>query len=62
MKISAQELYKRLTVNYDLIGKKGVINFTLKDLTISIESRDTVGNLIQDWLVEWIKERKFHLT
>ncbi len=58
VKITAQDLYRRLTFDYDLIGKTGVINFTLKDLTIAIESRDTVGNLIQDWLVQWMKREK----
>jgi type II restriction enzyme len=58
MKVSAQQLYKLLTEEYDLIGKTGKINFTLKDLTISIESRDTVGNLLQDWLVQWMKREK----
>ena len=58
MKISAQELYKNLTEDYKLIGQKGIINFTLKDLTVSIESKDTVGNLIQDWLVQWMKREQ----
>lgn len=58
MKVTAQELYKRLVKDYDIIGKTGIINFTLKDLTIAIESKDTVGNLIQDWLVQWIKTEK----
>ena len=59
MKVSAQELYRRLTEDYQIIGQKGVINFTLKDLTVSIESKDTVGNLIQDWLVQWMKREQF---
>ena len=58
MKITAQELYKKLTEDYKLIGQKGIINFTLKDLTVSIESKDTVGNLIQDWLVQWMKREQ----
>jgi len=58
MKITAQELYKNLTEDYKLIGQKGIINFTLKDLTVSIESKDTVGNLIQDWLVQWMKREQ----
>jgi len=59
MKVSAQELYRRLTEEYQIIGQKGVINFTLKDLTVSIESKDTIGNLIQDWLVQWMKREQF---
>ena len=58
MKISAHQLFEKLTKDYEIIGKTGVINFTLKDLTIAIESRDTVGNLIQDWLVQWMKREQ----
>ena len=33
-----------------------MIQFTLKDLTIKIETKDTIGNLIQEWLKEWMKK------
>ena len=58
MKVTAKQLYSKLVNDYDLVGKTGEINFTLKDLTIAIESRDTVGNLIQDWVVQWMKREK----
>ncbi len=51
-------MYRKLTEDYKLIGQTGIINFTLKDLTVSIESKDTVGNLIQDWLVQWMKREQ----
>ena len=54
MKLSAQELYTKLVDEYKIIGEKGVINFSLKDLTISIETKDTVGNLLQEWLKAWM--------
>lgn len=54
MKLTAEELYNRLVNEYGIIGEKGYINFTLKNLTINIQSRDTVGNLIQDWLKIWM--------
>lgn len=56
MKLTAQELFIKLTEDYKIIGEKGVINFTLKDLTISIETKDTVGNLLQEWLKAWFKK------
>lgn len=55
MKITAQELYTKLVDDYKIIGQKGVINFTLKDLTIEVETKDSVGNLIQEWLKAWLK-------
>lgn len=57
MKLSGKELHNKLVNEYKIIGEKGVINFSLKDLTISIETKDTVGNLLQEWLKAWmIKE------
>ena len=50
MKLTGQELYSKLVNDYKIIGEKGVINFSLKNLTISIETKDTVGNLLQEWL------------
>ena len=54
IELTAQELYSKLINDYKLIGQKGVILFTLNDLAVQVESRDTVGNLIQDWLREWM--------
>jgi len=54
MKVSGEGLYKKLVNDYKIIGEKGVINFTLKDLKISISTKDTVGNLLQEWLKAWM--------
>lgn len=56
MKLTAKELFDKLTVEYNLIGEKGFINFSLKNLTISIETKDSIGNLLQEWLKAWMKE------
>ena len=58
MKLTGQELYNKLVNDYKIIGEKGVINFTLKDLTISIETKDTVGNLLQEWLKAWMMKEQ----
>ncbi len=58
MKVSAEQLYKKLVNDYKLVGQTGRINFTLKDITVKIETKDTVGNLIQEWLKEWMKSEK----
>jgi len=54
MKVTANKLYKMLVNDYKIIGEKGQINFTLKNLTIAVETKDTVGNLIQEWLRAWM--------
>jgi NgoBV restriction endonuclease len=58
MKLTAKELYIKLVDHYKIIGEQGVINFSLKDLTISVETKDTVGNLLQEWLKAWMKKEK----
>ncbi len=55
MKLTSAELYSKLVDDYKIIGEIGVINFTLKNFTISIETKDTVGNLLQEWLKSWMK-------
>lgn len=58
MKVSAQQLYKKLVTDYKLVGQKGRITFKLKNISVEIETKDTVGNLIQEWLKEWMKSEK----
>lgn len=58
MKLTGKELYSKLVDDYKIIGEKGVINFSLKNLTISIETKDTVGNLLQEWLKAWMMNEK----
>lgn len=56
MKLTSQDIYYSLVNDYQIIGEKGVINFSLKDLSISIETKDSVGNLLQEWLKAWLKK------
>jgi hypothetical protein len=54
MRVTAEELYSKLVDEYQIIGKRGNINFTLNGLSVLIESKDSVGNLIQEWLKVWM--------
>lgn len=54
MKLTAGQLYSKLKNEHQIIGKKGAIKFTLMDLTITVKSKDTVGNLVQEWLTAWL--------
>ncbi|MFN4145132.1 MAG: NgoBV family restriction endonuclease [Runella sp.] len=57
MRLSAQQLFDQLVNEYGIIGQTGVIQFRLKNLTIEVESKDSVGNLIQEWLQSWLKSQ-----
>lgn len=53
MKLTAEELYQKLVNEYKLIGEVGNIKFTVKDLSILIKTKDSVGSLLQEWLKAW---------
>jgi len=57
LKITSQQLYDKLVTEYSLVGQTGRILFTLKDLSVKIKTKDTVGNLIQEWLREWMEQQ-----
>jgi len=58
MTVTGEQLFKRLVDDYKIIGEKGVINFSLKNLTISVQTKDTIGNLLQEWLKAWMSNEK----
>lgn len=56
MKVTAAELYKKLVNDYGIIGETGNIKFTVKDLSILVKTKDSVGNLLQEWLKAWFRK------
>jgi NgoBV restriction endonuclease len=52
--ITAQELFDKILIESELVGKTGKILFSLNDFSVQINSKDSVGNLIQEWLSQWI--------
>jgi type II restriction enzyme len=60
--LNAQQLYSKLVDNDQLIGKKGTISFDLNNYSIKIESKDIIGNVIQDWLKSWLAKEAVHFV
>lgn len=58
MKLTARQVYDKLVNDTKIIGEKGLITFELKGFKIKIGTKDTVGNLIQEWFGEWLKREK----
>lgn len=54
-RLTAEEIYQKLITEECIIGKIGYIQFTLNDVSVKINSKDTVGNLFQEWLKQWLK-------
>ena len=49
---TSQEIFNLL--NSEVIDKPGKITFNLADIPVVINTTDTVGNSIQNWLKEWM--------
>jgi type II restriction enzyme len=56
-KLNAKKIYKAL-VEEGLIGSYGVIKFSLEDVELVVNDKNVVGNIIQDWIGEWMKTRR----
>lgn len=52
--LTAQEIYDKLINDECLVGKIGHITFSLSNLGVRINKKDTVGNLLQEWLEAWM--------
>ena len=61
IKLTAQQVYTKLVDDLGIIGEKGYITFNLKNIDIRIESKDTVGNLLQEWIKAWLIREDVHL-
>ena len=60
--ISPQELYDRLLSRFELKKQTGLITFKLGDISIVVKQRDVVGNILQEWLVGWLRTNNiFHV-
>jgi len=57
-KINAKELYNLLVKKEKLVEEEGKILFSLKDISIVVMSRAVIGNILQNWLEEYLKKRK----
>jgi hypothetical protein len=53
--LTAKELYDTLLAD-GIINSTGVIKFKLANTETIIRSRDTIGNSIQSWLGQWLKD------
>ncbi len=62
MKLTAKELYQKLVNDHGFIGKKGKIIFKLMDISLEVGTKDTVGNLVQEWIKAWMIKEKIEFS
>lgn len=57
MKLTAEELYRKLVDDDKILEVKGQIRFYLGDVDIIVKQRDVVGNIMQEWLEGWLRKK-----
>ena len=56
MKLTAEEVYNRLVNDDKILSAEGRISFQLANINIIVRQRDVVGNIMQEWVEEWLKK------
>ena len=60
MEVTAQEFYDRL-INSGIINSTGNITFNLNGTSVKIKSKDSIGNMIQEWIASWADNNNISL-
>lgn len=55
-RLTADEVYNWLLNKDKILTLKGQISFYLGDVNIIVKQRDVVGNIMQEWIEEWLKK------
>ena len=58
--LTAQQLYQEL-LNDNIIHATGEINLLLNSISVKIETKDSIGHMLQDWLEEWAITKDIYL-
>ena len=57
MRVTTEEIYRRLLEEDKILELEGKIKFYLGDVSIIVKQRDVVGNIVQEWLQGWLDAR-----
>lgn len=55
MRITAEDVYRRLIDEDCILEKKGEIWFRFDDIDLLVRQKDVVGNIMQEWLEKWFQ-------
>lgn len=58
-KVTAEQLFEALKTDFGFVNATGKISFCLKDYSITVEQNNVVGNILEEWLAKWMKEKDF---
>jgi len=57
MRLTAEDIYNKLVFEELILTKRGTIRFHLSDVDIIVKQRDTVGNIMQEWVEGWMTSK-----
>ena len=62
MKMLAKQLFELLRNEQNVLSYEGSIHFELMDINMKIKSKDSVGNLLQEWLKRWMEKNSIEFS
>ena len=57
MRVTAQELYQKLLDEENIKTITGKMQFFFGTVNMTIKQHDVVGNIMQEWLEGWLKNK-----
>ena len=57
--ISSQDFYNMLRP--DIVGKTGQIIFELNNVSVTINTKDSIGHMLQDWVEAWARGKNIYI-
>ncbi len=60
IKLTASELYNELVENFKIKEKIGSVEIKLGNITAKYNGKDAIGDLLQEWLGEWMKSKNYY--
>ncbi|MFJ1430822.1 NgoBV family restriction endonuclease [Capnocytophaga canimorsus] len=52
----AEEIFQKLIEDFGFKGATGEITFKLKDISITVNQNNVVGNILEEWIEKWFIE------
>lgn len=59
-RVTATDIYYELLNNFDIKNKVGSVQVKLGNITAKYNGRDAVGDLLQEWIREWMKSKNYY--
>ena len=60
IKVTASEIYDLLLHEFKIKEQIGSVEITLGGISAKYNGKDAIGDLLQEWLGEWLKQKNFY--